>query len=144
MVERRRAEARQRLDDTAAGIEQLRPFVRDDDAGRPPRSEMAFDLLGEVMDVDHGGLDPGRGQPVEHVVEQWLSADRDERLRHALSDGTHADAVAGGQNHGGARNGRARDRGVRDNGARDSGSGGTHHRNLGRIGKVCAAKSTEI
>ena len=95
--------------------------------------KMAFDLVGEIVDVDDGGLDPGRGQPVEHVVEQRLAADGDERLRHALGERAHADAVAGRQDHGGAR---------------DSRSGRTRHqthrRNLERIRELCAVKSTEI
>jgi len=64
---------------------------------------MALDLVGEMMDVDDGGLDAGRGQAVEHIVEQRLASDRDQRLGRAICERPHADAVAGRQNHGGAR-----------------------------------------
>src|ERR1043166_126044 len=42
--------------------------------------EMALDLVGEVMDVDHRALDALLGQPVEHVIDQRLAADLDQRL----------------------------------------------------------------
>ena len=87
MEERRGAEQRQRLDDAAAGIEQFVALVGDDDLRRPAAGEMALDLVGEMMDVDHGGLDAGRRQPVEHVIDQRLAADRDQRLRHVSVSG---------------------------------------------------------
>ncbi len=104
-IERRRAEGGQRLDHAAAGVEQARTLVGNDDAGRPPAGEMALDLIGEMMDVDDGGLDAARGQAIEHVVEQRLAAHRDERLGRAIGERTHANAVPGRQNHGGARDG---------------------------------------
>ncbi len=76
MEERRVAELRQRLDDAAAGAEQLAALVGDHDLRPLPRREMALDLVGEVMHVDHRALDAGVGQPVEHVVDQRLAADR--------------------------------------------------------------------
>ena len=42
--------------------------------------EVPLDLVGEVMDVHHRALDPLLGEAVEHVVEQRLAADLDERL----------------------------------------------------------------
>ena len=105
MEERRVAELRQRLDDAAAGAEQLRPLVRDDDVGVPPRREMAFDLVGEVMHVDDRALDAGVGQPVEHVIDQRLAADLDQRLGDLAVVGAHARAEPGGQHHGAARRG---------------------------------------
>ena len=127
MIERRRAEARQRLDHAAAGIEQVRALVGNDDARRPPAGDMALDLVGEMMDIDDGGLDAGRGQAIEHIVEQRLAADCDEGLGRAIGERTHAHAVAGRQDHGGAR---------------DNGSESARHCDLERIKRVCSANST--
>ena len=76
MEERRVAELRQRLDHAAAGAEQRVALVGDDDLRPLPRREMLLDLVGEVMHVDHGALDAGLGEPVEHMVDQRLAADR--------------------------------------------------------------------
>ena len=81
--ERRVAEQRQRLDHAAAGAEQQAALVGDDDLRLRARGEMALDLLGEVMHVDHRALDARFRQPVEHVIDQRLAADLDQRLRHA-------------------------------------------------------------
>ena len=43
--------------------------------------EMALDLVGEVMHVDDRALDARLGEAIEHVVDQRLAADRDQRLR---------------------------------------------------------------
>jgi hypothetical protein len=104
MIERRRAEGGQRLDHAAAGVEQARAFVGNDDARHPPSGKVTLDLIGEVMNVDDGGVDAGRGQAIEHVVEQRLAADSDERLGRAIGERPHANAVAGRQDHGAARN----------------------------------------
>ncbi len=132
MKERRRAEGGQRLDDAAAGVEQARALVGNDDARRPPSGEVTLDLIGEVMNVDDGGLDADRGQAIEHVVEQRLAADGDERLGRAIGERTHAHAVAGRQDHGGAR---------------DSGSGSARHCHLGHlelIKRVCSVHPTRM
>ena len=65
--------------------------------------EMPLDLLGEVMHVDHRALDAGLGQPVEHMIDQRLAGDLDQRLRHRVGERPHARAEAGGQHHGGLR-----------------------------------------
>ena len=127
MIERRRAEAGQRLDHAAAGVEQVRALVGNDDARLAPAGDMVLDLVGEMMDVDDRSLDAGRGQAVEHIVEQRLAADRDQRLGRAIGERPHAHAVAGRQNHGGAR---------------DDGSESARHYDLERIKRVCSAKST--
>ena len=64
------------------------------------RGEMALDLLGEVMHVDHRALDARVRQPVEHVIDQRLAADLDQRLRHVVGERAHARAEAGRQHHG--------------------------------------------
>ena len=48
-VERRLAQMRQRLDDAAAGLQQLRPFIRDDDVERLALADMKFDEIGNVV-----------------------------------------------------------------------------------------------
>ncbi len=54
------------------------------------------------MHVDHGALDPGGRQPVEHVIDQRLAGDRNERLRHPVGQRPHPLAETGGKHHGGA------------------------------------------
>ena len=100
--ERLAAELGQRLDHAAAGVEQLGALVGDHDLRPRARGEMPFDLVGEVMHVDHGALDAGLGQPVEHVVDQRLAGDLHQRLRHRVGDRPHALAEAGGEHHGAA------------------------------------------
>ena len=100
MEERRAAELRQGVDDAAAGAKEPRAFVRNHDLGRLAIGEMRFDLVGEVMHIDDGGGDAGMRQLVEHVVDQRLAGDRDQRLRHVVRQRTHARAEAGGHHHG--------------------------------------------
>ena len=71
--------------------------------GLLPRREVALDLLGEVMHVDHRALDAGFRQPVEHVIDQRLAADLDQWLRHFVGERAHAGAEARRQHHGVAR-----------------------------------------
>ena len=68
-----------------------------------PRRQMALDLVGQVMHVDDRALDAGVGQPVEHVVDQRLAADLDQRLRNLAVERAHARAEPGRQHHGAAR-----------------------------------------
>ena len=99
------AELRQRLDHAAAGAEQLRALVGDDDLRPLPRRQVPLDLVGEVMHVHHRALDAGFRQPVEHVVDQRLAADRHQRLGYLAVERTHARAEPGRQHHGAARGG---------------------------------------
>ena len=59
-------------------------------------------LVGEVVHVDHRALDAGFGQTVEHVVDQRLAADFDQRLGPPVGERAHARAEAGGKHHGAA------------------------------------------
>ena len=97
--ERRVAEQRQGLGHAAAGAEQRPALVRDDDARTLPRGEMAFDLVGKMMHVDHRAFDAGVGETVEHVVDQAFAADLHQRLRDMPVVGPHAGAEAGRQHH---------------------------------------------
>ena len=71
-----------------------------DDLRARARGEVALDLLGEVMHIDHRALDARLGQPVEHVIDQRLAGDLDQRLRHLVGERAHARAEAGGEHHG--------------------------------------------
>ena len=85
-------------------------LVRDDQLGLPAFAarDVGFELIGEVMHVDHRRLDAGRRQPVEHVIEQRPARERHQRLRHAQGQRPHALALAGGQHHRRPRLSRAR------------------------------------
>ena len=72
--ERLAAELRQCLDHAAAGVEQLGALVGNHDLRPGARCNVPFDLVGEVVHVDHGALDAGGGEPVEHEVEHRLAA----------------------------------------------------------------------
>ena len=50
--------------------------------GLRARGEMPLDLVGEVVNIDDRALDAGFRQPVEHVIDQRLAGDLDQRLRH--------------------------------------------------------------
>ena len=67
--------------------------------------EVRFQPVGEGVDIDHRALDPGLGQPVEHVVDQGLAGDLDQGLGPVVGQRPHAGAEAGGQHHGGLRGG---------------------------------------
>ncbi len=105
MEERRRPEQRQRLDDAAAGAEDGLALVRNGDLGLPARLQVLLDLVGEMVDVDHGGLHADRGEAIEHVIDQRLAAHRHQRFGHRIGERAHARAKAGGQDHGPAWNG---------------------------------------
>src|SRR5262249_1878176 len=89
----------------AAGAEQLAALVGDDDLRPLAAGEMALDLVRKVMDVHDRALDALRGEPVEHVVDQRLAADRHQRLRQLAVERAPARAEAGGEHHGALRRG---------------------------------------
>ena len=61
--------------------------------------QMLFDLVRHVVHVDDGGLDAGVGEPVEHVVDQRLAGDLDQRLRQRVGERAHARPRPGGKHH---------------------------------------------
>ena len=61
---------------------------------------MLDDLVGQVMHVDHCLGDAGAAELVEHVVEQWLAGNPNQRLRQGVGEGAHAQAETGGEDHG--------------------------------------------
>ena len=100
------AQQRQRLEHAAAGPEKLVPLVGDHDVWALALREVVLDLVGEVMDVDDGALDSLLGEAIEHVVDQCLAANRDQRLGEAAIEGPHACTQSGGEHHGPLRWGR--------------------------------------
>ena len=108
--ERTLAKLRQRLDHTSAGAEKLVALVGNHDARALALLEMALDLVGEVMDVDDRALDALFGEAIEHVVDQRLAADRDQRLGNAAVEGAHARTESGREHHGAFRCGHDRGR----------------------------------
>jgi hypothetical protein len=61
--------------------------------------QMGFELVGQVMHVDHGRLDAGRGKAVEHMIDERPAGKRHERLRHARGQRAHPLAIACGEHH---------------------------------------------
>ena len=52
------------------------------------------------MHIDHGLGDAGTAELVEHVIEQGLTGDLDQRFRGLVGEGAHAHAETGGKDHG--------------------------------------------
>ena len=94
---------RRRLDQPATGLEQLRALVGDGDVEIRAATQMGFERVGEIVDVDHRTLDPGRAQAVEDMVEERLAGDFDQRLGTGCGQRAHSRAQPGGHDHRGAR-----------------------------------------
>ena len=88
------------LGHAAAGAEQQAALVGDDDLRLRAAGEMALHLLGEVMDIDHRAFDAASGQPVEHMIDERLAGDFDQRFGPRGGERLHARADTGGQHHG--------------------------------------------
>ncbi len=94
------AQVRQGPGDAAAGIQEARPLVRDEDPWRAATRQMRLHLVGEVVDVDHGGLDADGLEAVEHVVDERPPGHLDQRLGLAVRERPHAGAEPCGEHHG--------------------------------------------
>ena len=91
---------RRRLDQPAAGLEQKFAFVGDGDREiRRLGCEMGFKRIGEIVDVDHQLADPGSAQPVEHMIDQRLAGQLDQRLGPGRGQRPHPLAQASGHDH---------------------------------------------
>ncbi len=97
--ERRRAQFRQRLFDAAAGAEQQAALVGEHDMRARAGGEMPLQCIGQMMDVDHGAVDAGLRQAIEHVVDQRLAGNRHQRLWQRVGERAHAQAQSGSEHH---------------------------------------------
>ena len=88
------------LDQPAAGFQQQLALVGNDDleAVRAAR-KMRFERVRQIMDVDHDLAHAGRAQLFEHMVEQRLAADLDQRLGPGRGQRPHALAEARRHDH---------------------------------------------
>ena len=93
------AEQLQRLHDAAAGIEQLAALVGDLDLRPRAAFQMILDLVRHVVHVDDGGFDARVGKAIEHVIDQRLAGDLDQRLRQRVGQRAHARPEPGGEHH---------------------------------------------
>ena len=57
-------------------------------------AQMRLDRIGEIMDVDDRPADPGRAQPIEHMIEQRLAGHLDQRLGPRRGERAHPLAEA--------------------------------------------------
>ncbi len=72
---------RQGLDQSAAGIAQQFALVRHADVEiLRMGGQMRFDLVGQIVDIDHNPPDPGIAQQVQHVIEQRRTRHFNQRL----------------------------------------------------------------
>ena len=86
----------------------LHQFVGNHDLWLTTGGEVPFQLIGEVMNVDHRLLDAGGRDAIEHVVDERPPADAHERLRDRVGDRPHALPDAGGEHHRGTGRGALR------------------------------------
>ena len=94
----------QRLGDAAAGFEQLLAFVREVDPGRRFSGlHRRFDLVGEIMGVDHRVFDAGSSDAIQGAIEQALAGHLDQRFGAGGRERPHALAQPGGHHHGAVR-----------------------------------------
>ena len=87
-------------DHAAAGLQQQRALVGNGDV-EPEIAvrHMRLDRFGQIMDVDHRPLDARVLQFLEHMVDQRLAGDLDQRLGPARGQRPHPFAQPGGQHH---------------------------------------------
>ena len=98
------ADQRQRLDQPAAGIAQQFALIRNghlEIAGMG--GKVGFNLIGQVVDIDHDSPDPGFTQLIEHVIDQRRSRHFDQRLGAVGGQRHHPRALARGHDHRGVR-----------------------------------------
>ena len=82
----------------AARIQKRIAFIRDRDLGSLATAEMLFDLLGQIMHIDDRTCNAGRGEPVEHMVDQRPPGEPHQGLWQELGQRAHPLALSGGQN----------------------------------------------
>ena len=92
MKEWRIAEVRQGSFDAATGPEQQSSLVGDHDFRALTMCKMSLQLFGEVMHVDDRLLDPSVSEPIEHVIDERLAGNLDERFGRRIGQGPHARA----------------------------------------------------
>src|SRR5262245_3427390 len=94
-------EQRQRLLNAAPSVEQDSALIGDENLRRLalPVQDVSFELIGEIVDVDHRRLDAGLHEPVEHMIDQWPAGKRYERLWHTQGQRAHALAESGSKHH---------------------------------------------
>jgi hypothetical protein len=54
--------------------------------------KMSLQLFGEVMHVDDRLLDPSVSEPIEHVIDERLAGNLDERFGRRIGQGPHTRA----------------------------------------------------
>ena len=88
------------LDQSAAGLEQLLPFVGHPDFNRIGQSgEMRFHHVGEIVNIDHSLAYSRLDQLLETMVNHRLASHFNQRLRTAFGKRAHALAQSGGHDH---------------------------------------------
>ncbi len=98
--ERVAVDQRRGLDQPAARFHEQRPLVGNDDLqAMLAAGEVRFDRIGEIMDVDHRLPHAGGAQMLEHMVEQRLAGDLDQRLGPGRGQRPHPLAQPGGHDH---------------------------------------------
>src|SRR5262245_22209876 len=91
---------RQSARNGAARVEKRRPLVGDDDSRALAAREMRLEPIGVMVDVNDSLIDARRGEAIEHMIDECLSAERDERFGKLIGERPHARAEARREHHG--------------------------------------------
>ena len=96
------AQPAQRLQHATPGFQRFGAFVRIVQAQAPARTiaERRLETIGEPGDIDHDLGDAGGREFLQMPFDQRFAADRQQRLRRALCQRTHALAFPGREDQG--------------------------------------------
>jgi len=96
------AEDRERIQDSAAGLQRGKALlrVRDGEAITVPVSHGPADLLAEPSEVDDHSPQPGAGNGLKLPLDQATPAGLQQWLGAIVSQRSHALAPSGGKDHG--------------------------------------------
>jgi len=94
------SEKRQCLEDSAAGLQRL-VFGRVADPDTPPGpvAQSSLDSMTQMGVIDDDVSEPGSGEPLDLVDDEWLAACLEKGFGRVVREGAHALAPPGGQDH---------------------------------------------
>ena len=89
----------ERLLDATTGVHQAAALVGNGHRRSLASGKMRFELIGEMMDIDHRRFDIGSCQRVQAVIDQRLAAHFHQWFRCLVGNRLHPHAEPGGEHH---------------------------------------------